>query len=188
MSGNGSTLISDLDNGRDQPDLNEVEDLLRQISESDTISNDEGQQGYAESRDEPSQDDIEAAMRQAHQAPGVRRAAHAALKTRGRRKPQPRYEEEDEYAPIAPAIRKQATSRFAIVQHLHLPVIVALMIVVVFASPLNDIIGTWIPTAAGAIYTGALQPTGLYLRAGLVGVILFVYKYLMSTIFPSIPL
>lgn len=184
MSGNGSTLISDLDNGRDQPDPSEVEDLLRQISESDTIPNDDGEQGYAE----PSQDDIEAATRQAQQAPSVRRAAHAALKTRGRRKPQPRYEEEDEYAPIAPAIRKQTTPRFAIIQHLHLPVIVALIIVAVFASPLSDIIGTWIPSAAGAVYTGALQPTGLYLRAGLVGVILFVYKYLMSTIFPSIPL
>lgn len=189
MSGNGSTLISELGkDSKDQPDPNEVEDLLRQISESSNIPTEQVEE-YPAENDEPSAADIEAAMQQVNKIPTTRRTLPP--KTRNRHnKPVRQYsQDDDEYAPVPSAMRKQGpTTRQFLVQYLHLPIIVALAIIIVFTNPLSEMIGTWIPSAAGAIYNGALQPMGLYVRAGLVGLILFVYKYFVSTIFPSVSL
>lgn len=193
MSGSGSTLIADLGKIRDndQPDQSEVNELLRQIERSDNPPVEEVEDQQPHMTDEPSSDDMEAAMRMVSQAPNVRRAAHTALKNRGqRRAPARQRYEDDEYIPepARPTARQGPTTRQLIVQHLHLPIIIALAVVVAFASPLSDTIGTWIPSAAGAVYNGALQPTGLYVRAALVGLIIAIYKYFVSSVFPSIPM
>lgn len=193
MSGNGSTLISELGSIRDkdQPDQSEVDALLREIETSGNNNNTEEVEDHV--ADEPSSDDMEAAMRMVSQVPNVRRAAHTALKNRGRRAPPKQRYEDDDYIPERPATRGSSssrgpTTRQLIVQHLHLPIIIALAVVVAFASPLSDTIGTWIPSAAGAVYNGALQPVGLYVRAALVGLMIAIYKYFVSSVFPSIPL
>ncbi len=104
-----------------------------------------------------------------------------------RRQPQQQQKQQrQEYAKVPTSVLRKQTFKDQLIKMLHLPIIIAIAVIAIFTNPINELIGTWIPAAAGSIYSNALTPTALYIRAGIVGVAVTLYRNVITASFPSI--
>lgn len=185
------TSLDDLDNLPD-PNGNDVDALINEINGGGNGGGNSGQQvpqerpydtGHAS---QPSinvndiMNDVQnSSDRQVIQQPRKKQQQYS-------RQPQQQHQQSQEYVKVPPSALRKQSLKDQLFNFLHLPIIIAIAIVIIFTNPFNEMLGTWIPSAAGAIYSGALTPTALYIRAAIVGIVVAIYKRVIVTSFPSV--
>lgn len=184
--GSTGTSLDDLDTMPEPTgdDAHEVNKYIKNIENGGSSGYDQDQPFDAEHTSQPSIN-IGDIVRDINSTPD-RPVSTQQRRRQPQHQQQQQKQQRQEYAKVPTSALRKQTFKDQLIKVLHLPIIIAIAVIAIFTNPINELIGTWIPVAAGSIYSNALSPTALYIRAGIVGVAVTLYRNVITASFPSI--